>query len=107
MNQNRQRILRCYQSQYTGATNDWIETSPVAQFTPCTVKPPVDAWGHKAAERHADNRCSLVYCDNGYLIHTTSATEIAPVFWKAKNAHQAVPMVTFGHAASLSGLVRM
>jgi hypothetical protein len=107
MKQNNQRMLRCYQSQYTDTPNDWVKTTPLAKFTPGPVKPPVDAVGHKAAERHADNRCSLVYFDNGYLKHTTSATEIAPVFWKAKDDHQAVPMVTFGHAASLSGLARM
>ncbi len=107
MNQNKQRMLRCYQTESTGTPKDWIETTPLTQFAPGPVKPPVYAGGHKAAERHVDARCSLVYFDNGYLKHATTAPEIAPVFWKANDAHQAVPMVTFGHAASLSGLARM
>jgi hypothetical protein len=107
MHQNKQRMLRCYQSEHTGTPRDWVETTPLAQFTPGPVKPPVYTGGYRAAERHADARCSLVYFDNGYLKHATTAPEIAPVFWKANDAHQVVPMVTFGHAASLSRLARM
>jgi hypothetical protein len=69
MKQNNQRILRCYQSQYTGTPENWVEITPLTQFTPGAVKPPVDAGGHKAAERHADARCSLVYFGSGYLKH--------------------------------------
>jgi hypothetical protein len=109
MRQNGQRMLRCYQSEDTGTPKDWVAKTPLAQFIPGSGTPSVvyAAGEHQAVERHADARCSLVYFDNGYLKHTATAPDIAPVFWKAKDPHQAVPMVTFSHAASLSGLARM
>jgi len=120
MNRNSRRMLRCYQSQFTSTPRNWIHTTPLAQFAPGSVKPPVSAAGVVADERHADDRCSLVYFDIGFLNHSASAHRVAPVFWKwtesdpndpkkmivrgVADEHQAVPMVTFGHAALLSGL---
>lgn len=97
---------------YSGTPRDWIQTSALSKFTPGPMKPPSSVGGRVATERHADSRCSLVYFDVGYLRHTTTAPETSPVFWAVKEDprdsggadHQAVPMVTFGHAAALSGL---
>ena len=115
MGQNGQRMLRCYQSGYTGTPRDWIQTSPLARLTSGSMKPPSSVAGRIAVERHNDPRCSLVYFDCGYLHHTTAAPKVAPAFWTVIEKkddpcgadHQAVPMVTFGHAAALSGLGRV
>ncbi|WNZ23120.1 carboxypeptidase regulatory-like domain-containing protein [Leptolyngbya sp. NK1-12] len=114
MSQNEQRILRCYQSGYT-TPRDWIQSTPLAKFTPGSLKSPSSVGGRIALERHADTRCSLVYFDCGYLHHNATVPSVAPAFWMVGEKpndpcgadHQAVPMVTFGHAASLSGLGRV
>jgi hypothetical protein len=103
LRQDPMRMARCYQTHYTGSEG-WIDRSPLVQFTSSSLLKPAN--GLDASERHKDSRCSLVYFGQGYLLHGTSASEIAPAFWKAANDHQAVPMVTFGHAASLSGLTK-
>jgi hypothetical protein len=105
------RILRCYQTSYTGTPKNWVETSPLAQFVrdPAHEKTAPD--GTYAAERHTDARCScsLVYFDEAFLHHTAAAGTLMPRFWKTfcADGHQAVPVVTFGHAAALSGLTHL
>lgn len=96
-----QRMARCYQTAYTGSEG-WIDKSPLVKFTSGPPLSPKN--GLIATERHSDDRCSLVYFGHGYLKHTTGSPTIAPAFWNAKDIHQSVPMVTFGHAAMLSGL---
>lgn len=98
-----QRMARCYQTDHTGSQG-WIEKTPLLEFVTGPLLKPTN--GLVAAERHADNRCSLVYFGSGYLKHVTSTQKISPVFWTEKDDHQAVPMVTFMHAALLSGLVK-
>lgn len=102
LRQSSDRMARCYQSEYTDSGR-WIDATPLGAFV---STPPTNRGPTAAAERHADSRCSLVYFPNGYLVHTTTQPELPPVFWKAPDGHQAVPMVTFGHAARLSGLTK-
>ncbi|EEM86177.1 hypothetical protein BK742_03445 [Bacillus thuringiensis serovar pingluonsis] len=98
------RMARCYQTDDTGSQG-WIEKTPLLEFVTGPLLKPEN--GLVAAERHADNRCSLVYFGKGYLKHhVTSTLGIPPGFWGSKDDHQAVPMVTFMHAALLSGLVK-
>lgn len=99
-----QRMSRCYQTDYTGSQG-WIETTPMLEFVSGPLRKPAN--GLVAAERHSENRCSLVYFGQSYLKHATSAVPINPVFWEASDAHQAVPMFTFMHAALLRGLSRL
>ncbi|NGM84018.1 carboxypeptidase regulatory-like domain-containing protein [Paenibacillus sp. 7124] len=98
-----QRMARCYQTDDTGSKG-WIETTPLIKFTSGPTLKPTN--GLIAAERHAEDRCSLVYFGSGYLKHTTSNPAIFPMFWGEKDDHQAVTTVTFGHAALLSGLAK-
>lgn len=94
------RMARCYQSEHTGSRG-WIDTTPLNDFVSAPKKPP-GLFGSK--ERHSEARCSLAFFGAGHLHHASSAPAIPPAFWTAKDDHQAVPMVTFGHAARLSGL---
>ncbi|MED1914206.1 hypothetical protein P4V64_02705 [Bacillus thuringiensis] len=104
LRKDNERMARCYQTDDTGSYG-WIEKTPLREFVKSPVLKPTN--GLLAAEHHADNRCSLVYFGSGYLKHSTSTLEISPVFWRSKDDHQAVPMVTFMHAASLSGLEKI
>jgi hypothetical protein len=99
------RIFRGYQTTYTGTPRSWLDASPLAAFArgPITDR---SASGSVAAERHDAGRCSLVWFGDGYLKHASAAPPAQPAFWLADNDHQAVPMVTFGHAATTSGLAK-
>jgi len=96
---NSDRMARCYQSAWTGSQG-WIDATPLGEFV---SGPPPKRGPNAAAERHDEGRCSLVYFPQGYLAHASTQPQLPPAFWLAKDDHQAVPMVTFGHAARVSG----
>jgi hypothetical protein len=112
MAQSDKRMLRCYQSGYTGTPRDWVQTTPLVKFASGPAKSARSIDGRVAVERHSEARGSVVFFDCGYLHHVSTAPTIAPTFWTVPEDprdpcgadHQAVPMVTFGHAAALSGL---
>jgi hypothetical protein len=101
LDQNSKRIGRCYQSQYT-TPQDWIQKTPLGKYAP-NILPTASVASTYAIERHGD-RASLMYFASNYLVHSSVSPAIAPVFWGAATDHQSVPMVTFGHAAVVSGL---
>lgn len=100
MRRDSARMARCYQSDHT-ASRGWIGATPLNAFVSAPKKPP-GLLGSE--ERHSEARCSLAFFGAGYLHHSSSTPPIPPAFWTAGDDHQAVPMVTFGHAARLSGL---
>jgi hypothetical protein len=105
LQQGSDRMARCYQSDDTNS-GGWIDSTPLARFTAGPVKV-VTAGSAHASERHTDARCSLVFFGSGYLHHATMQTATPPAFWTARNDHQAIPMVTFGHSARMSGLAKL
>jgi hypothetical protein len=98
LNRTPERVARCYQTDYTGSLN-WIKSTPLKNF----VQEPLKFISGVASEQHS-NKCSLVYFGSGYLHHVANDNSAQQKFWEDKDSHQAVPHITFGHAACLSGL---
>jgi hypothetical protein len=119
------RVVRCYHTDYTGWSASSLDAMNAAIGPPAQGSGATPAQGSKAAEREGSTG-TAVWLHHTYLTGngpargwdesaTADHPPDTPAFWTGVdppkeigfNAHQAVPMISFAHAAGLSQLQKL